>query len=98
MGWHPGRCKKCFSSRNRPHRLWVPPVGTGVVFPCGKEASASCYLLTSVSTKVKNEWGCTLIFPPLYGGPLMVAQWLKYCAINRKVGGSIPDGVIGIFY
>jgi hypothetical protein len=28
----------------------------------------------------------------------MVAQWLRYCATNRKVAGSIPDGVIGIFY
>jgi hypothetical protein len=32
------------------------------------------------------------------GGPLMVAQWLKYYATNRKVAGSIPDGVIGIFH
>jgi len=24
-----------------------------------------------------------------------VAQWLKCCAINRKVAGSIPAGVIG---
>jgi hypothetical protein len=31
-------------------------------------------------------------------GPLMVAQWLWYCATNRKVAGSIPDGVIGIFH
>jgi hypothetical protein len=31
-------------------------------------------------------------------GPLMVVQWLKYCATNRKDAGSIPDGVIGIFY
>jgi hypothetical protein len=31
-------------------------------------------------------------------GPLMVAQWLRYCATNRKVAGSIPDGVIGIFH
>jgi hypothetical protein len=28
----------------------------------------------------------------------MVAQWLTYCATNRKVAGSIPDGVIGIFH
>jgi hypothetical protein len=34
----------------------------------------------------------------IYGGPLMVAQWLRYCATNRKVAGSIPDGVIGIFH
>jgi hypothetical protein len=32
------------------------------------------------------------------GGPLMVAQWLRYCAKNREVAGSIPDGVIGIFH
>jgi hypothetical protein len=31
-------------------------------------------------------------------GPLMVAQWLRYYATNRKVAGSIPDGVIGIFH
>jgi hypothetical protein len=28
----------------------------------------------------------------------VVAQWLKHCATNRKVAGSIPDGVIGIFH
>ena len=27
-----------------------------------------------------------------------VAQWLRYCATNRKVAGSITDGVIGIFH
>ena len=27
-----------------------------------------------------------------------VAQWLRCCAINRKVAGSIPDGIIGIFH
>jgi hypothetical protein len=32
------------------------------------------------------------------GGLLMVAQWLRYCATNRKVAGSIPDGVIEIFH
>jgi hypothetical protein len=25
-------------------------------------------------------------------------QWLRYCATNRKVAGSIPDVVIGIFH
>jgi hypothetical protein len=34
----------------------------------------------------------------IYRGPLMVAQWLRYCATNRKVAGSSPDGVIGIFH
>jgi len=27
-----------------------------------------------------------------------VPQWLRYCATNRKVAGSIPDGIIGIFH
>jgi len=26
------------------------------------------------------------------------AQWLRCCATNRRVAGSIPDGVIGIFH
>jgi hypothetical protein len=26
-----------------------------------------------------------------------VEQWLRHCATNHKVAGSIPDGVIGIF-
>ena len=29
---------------------------------------------------------------------IAVAQWLRCCATNRKVAGSIPDGVIGIFH
>ena len=24
--------------------------------------------------------------------------WLRHCATSRKVAGSIPDGVIGIFH
>ena len=27
-----------------------------------------------------------------------VARWLRCCATNRKVAGSIPGGVIGIFH
>jgi hypothetical protein len=37
-------------------------------------------------------------YHPLRCGPLMVSQWLRHCATNRKVAGSIPDGVIGIFH
>jgi hypothetical protein len=31
-------------------------------------------------------------------GAHAVAQWLRHCATNRKVAGSIPDGVNGIFH
>jgi hypothetical protein len=27
-----------------------------------------------------------------------VEKWLSHCATNRKVTGSIPDGVIGMFH
>jgi hypothetical protein len=32
-----------------------------------------------------------------YGGPTAVAQWLRYCATNQEVAGSIPDGVMEFF-
>jgi len=34
----------------------------------------------------------------LHGATTAVAQWLSCCATNRKVAGSIPDGVIEIFH
>ena len=34
----------------------------------------------------------------LHKGGTAVAQWLRCWATNRKVAGSIPDGVIGIFH
>jgi len=35
--------------------------------------------------RIESKWGTA------------VAQWLRCCATNRKVPGSIPDGVGGIF-
>ena len=34
---------------------------------------------------------------PTSGGPRW-PSWLRHCATSRKVAGSIPDGVIGIFH
>ena len=31
-------------------------------------------------------------------GGTAVTQWLSCCATNRKVAGSIPAGIIGIFH
>jgi hypothetical protein len=38
------------------------------------------------------------VFLYVTGQSTAVAQWLRYCATNRKVAGSIPDGVIGILH
>ena len=40
-----------------------------------------------------------VILPYLYFSEgTAVAQWLRCCATNWKVAGSIPDGVIGSFH
>jgi len=31
-------------------------------------------------------------------GATLWRSWLRHCATNQKVAGSIPDGVIGIFH
>ena len=38
---------------------------------------------------------CTTVSPTYMG--TAVAQWLRCCATNRKVAGSIPAGVSGFF-
>jgi hypothetical protein len=35
---------------------------------------------------------------PLSSGGMWWRSWLRHCAANQKVAGSIPDGVIGIFH
>ena len=34
----------------------------------------------------------------LGGGGTWWRSWLRHCATNRKVTGSIPDGINGIFH
>jgi len=46
----------------------------------------------------KNQLDATYYFIVLLiGSGTAVAQWLRCCATNRKVAGSIPDGVSGFF-
>jgi hypothetical protein len=49
----------------------------------------SIFLTKSISVKLRM-----LILPLGHA----VAQWLRHCATNWKVGGSIPDGVNGFFH
>ena len=43
------------------------------------------YFSSKILTGTYHVWGTA------------VAQWLRYCATNRKVAGSIPAGVSGFF-
>ena len=51
-----------------------------------------CEFKHSVSYQQEENLCC------IYVQNTAVAQSLKCCATNRKVTGSIPDGVIGIFH
>jgi hypothetical protein len=56
--------------------------------------------LNSAVCEVKRKVAITggwLLFKEYYHR-YRVAQWLRYCATNQKVAGSIPDGFIGIFH
>jgi hypothetical protein len=47
---------------------------------------------------VKNKWSYTSTSEsPLTLGPRW-SSWLRHCTTNRKVAGSIPDGVSGLFH
>jgi len=55
------------------------------------------YFTKSKGNKLfNNADNLTLVNLPRPLTGTAVAHWLKHCITNRKVAGSIPDGVIGI--
>ena len=60
--------------------------------------SAIIFCLVFTVSRLKN-WGSVEYIknPPVPHRRTAVAQWLRYCATNRKVAVSIPAGVSGIF-
>jgi hypothetical protein len=50
------------------------------------------------STVPNPTFLCNILYSTYIHSGHAVAQWLRHCATNRKVAGSIPDGVIGIFH
>ena len=82
---HPssGACDLCVELFNGLYCSGSMCVGVTLWFGCGGVVSV-----------------CRL--QPAYGYHITmgtaVAQWLRCCATNRKVAGSIPDGVVLIFH
>jgi hypothetical protein len=66
-------------------RLWLVLGGLGL--------EANCYCIYSL------RWTCLLISNSMskFRGTRW-RTWLMHCATKRKVEGSIPDSVIGIFH
>ena len=59
------------------------------------------FFIEETATSVRG--GRNLLHVDIYifstiGWRTAVVQWFGLCATNRKVAGSIPDGVIGIFH
>ena len=50
----------------------------------------------SYENKTRYLRASVRLYLPL--GGTAVTQWLRCCATNRKVSGSIPDGVSGISF
>ena len=55
------------------------------------------YFTFSESVSVRHVVLCYFIYIIIYHHYPAVAQWLRCCATNRKVAGSIPSGVSGFF-
>ena len=69
--------------------------------PKAKNTSSECVILNGMPLpQLLQERTSTVTLyvqcQPFYF--IAVAQWLRCCATNRKVAGSIPDGVIAIFH
>jgi hypothetical protein len=68
------------------------PLDGATVVSAGGEALGSWY---KFNTRIKNIL-CFVITNTVWGSA--VAQWLRHCATNRKVAGSIPHGVTGFLH
>jgi len=97
--------------RDFPHPSRPRPVQRVQGLSRGKVAEAWRWPPTPSSTKVKERVQLYIYSPSGSSWPLLgwilplpiymrnaVAQWLRRCATNRKVAGSIPNCVIGIFH
>ena len=103
--------KQFLSSSDRSDWAWSSPnLFNGCQpFPGIKWLEREANLWTVYSTYVKNEWSHTSSPPVCLHGMYMVVyrflcysswwrNWLRHCATNQKVAGSISNCVIGIFH
>jgi len=97
----PCYANSCSASREFSYILWSPKVHCRIY---NTEVNLWAFKVHSWATWMRFTrplffLGSILILPPVrLGIGDAVAQWLRCCATNRKVAGSIPDGVIGIFH
>jgi len=64
--------------------------------PSGPLQTCNGFALLLTIQSMPRNFNISIIMSRNWG--TAVAQWLRCCATNRKVSGSIPAGVIGIFH
>jgi hypothetical protein len=74
------------------------PVGSYIISEMKSYESPNFSVHNRTGCTVDNFYLCMIYLTTLPIYQTAVAQWLRCCATNRKVAGSILAGVIGIFH
>jgi hypothetical protein len=105
--WHPSVQRHKFRVRFDKPTLFVTKLLLGQVtihlhclwLNCCKEKSVRSMSKLSVTLKGGNRGVYVMCdWPSITGARCWWRSWWRHCATSRKVAGSIPDGVIGIFH
>jgi hypothetical protein len=94
------RLKACRSSELKGtqvlNSIALSPCLLCVIFYCVRQTCVSSQHINKSRHSIPLV-DYLLFFYSVKRGPRW-RSWLRHCPINRKVAGSIPDGVIGIFH
>ena len=94
----PQRDQTRLCSRRRPQKTFN---GTSVGPQMERDQATKCDTMYSDEFQFSYElqvFSRRLLYCTTLHVGTAVAQWLRCCATNRKVAGSIPAGVSGIFH
>jgi hypothetical protein len=81
-----------------PTSCAVTVLGSGIVHGAGFPVPTDTYVYCDTAVQLTGV-SVQLVYSQYYQRMgTAVAQRLRCCTTNRKVAGSIPDGVIGIFH
>jgi hypothetical protein len=89
-------CEPRFSKFWFLFHCWTPSSSITSLPKLGSSGHKSIYHINPVLSFIISH-STKLIFI-IYHNILLKVQWLRHCATNREVTGSIPDSVLRIFH